>query len=133
MAKQDGNLIYVRFSDTDIVGLTTKSMNFVNDMIDITSQDSSGGWKEFLPGERGATISVNGLYSEGEDNGAGGAFDKLANGTSVSFKFGQKSTGTDYFSGTGYIQGLTIEGAKNAASSYSFEIQVTGAVSRTSN
>jgi predicted secreted protein len=131
MSKISGNLIYIEWDSANVVGLTDKSIDLANDMIDVTNQQSSGGWKEYLPGERGATISFSGVYDEAGAEGATSLFADMKLGTSVSFKIGEDiATGGAYWSGGGLVSGITVNGPKNDAASYSGTIQVTGVVAQ---
>jgi TP901-1 family phage major tail protein len=133
MTKQTGNLIYLSWGATDVVGLTTKSINITRDMLDFTDQQSTGGWKEYKGGEKTGTIDVQGLYDENSAQGALSAFDALDDGSEITFKFGEKTTGTKYLTGTALVSNLTIDGPKNDPSSYSFTLQISGPVSKATN
>ena len=128
MSKGSGNLIFLEWDSTDVVGLTDKSIDFSTDMIDTTNQQSTGGWKSYVPGEKGATISFSGIYDESGAEGATSLWADLVAGTEVDFKIGEKTTGAAFWSGHGIVSGLTIRGPKNDATSYSGTIQVTGIV-----
>jgi len=131
MSKISGNLIFIEWDSANVVGLTDKSIDFSNDMIDVTNQQSSGGWKEYLPGERGATISFSGVYDESGAEGATSLFADMKLGTEVAFKFGQDlATGGAMWTGNGLVSGITVNGPKNDAASYSGTIQVSGIVTQ---
>lgn len=61
MAKLDGYDILVQTGGVAVVGQTGTSLDFVADMIDITTKDSNK-FKEYLAGEKGGTITIDGLY-----------------------------------------------------------------------
>lgn len=124
--KGSGNLIYIKWDSGDLLGLSDKSISFSNDMLDITDQQSSGGWKEVTPGERGITINFSGLYAEDSSEGAVTMFADLNAGTKVSFKFGEKVSNRFHWTGSGYVESLDINGPKNDPMSYSGTIRVTG-------
>lgn len=127
MAKIDGNLIYIEWDGANVVGLTDKSIDFDTDMIPTTNQQSTGNWKTVIPGESGATFNCSGIYDEAESEGATSLWADLVAGTSVAFKFGQDvATGGAYWSGNGIVTKLTVNGPKNAASSYTATVLMTG-------
>ena len=64
MAKLDGYDILVQTGGVAVVGQTGTSLDFVADMIDITTKDSNK-FKEYLAGEKGGTITIDGLYDVG--------------------------------------------------------------------
>lgn len=132
MAEIIGNAIFVKIGSNIVVGLTAKSASFDAEMQEVTDQNSSGGWREFLPGYRGGKIGVTGWYDEAATEGAQTAFANLANGTTVSWKYGENGTAKTFFSGSGLITSLTVNGNGSSPSDYTFDIQVTGKVSRAS-
>nr|BDD47702.1 hypothetical protein 4 [bacterium] len=126
MSKIKGTLIYLRFSSVDVVGLTEKTLSVDADMLECTDQQSSGGWREYLVGNKGGTINVSGIYDDSAANGNLSEFTKLTDGTSVSFWFGEKTTGERYLSGTAYVSNYTVNGPLNDPASFSFTLTITG-------
>lgn len=96
------------------------------DMIDTTSKNS-GGDREFLPGNRSATLSFEGLFDEGITSTAG--FDLLNDavkaGTKVTALFGAAS-GKAY-SYQAYISSLSRTAPEGDVETFSCTIQCTGA------
>jgi TP901-1 family phage major tail protein len=127
MAKISGNLIFLEWDGSDVVGLTDKSIDFSTDMIDTTNQQSTGAWKTYLPGEKGSTINFSGVYDEAGSEGASTLFADLTNGTEVTFKIGEKAS-SSYWTGKGLVSSISCSGPKNDAASYTGTIQVTGPV-----
>ena len=127
MAKLDGYDILVQTGGVTVVGQTGAGLYFLADMIDVTTKDSNK-FKEYLAGEKGGTITVDGLYDvTGGTNNTEDVFDDLIAGTEVTWKWGQFATaGEKYFTGSGFISSLNMSGPKNEASTYSITIQVTG-------
>jgi TP901-1 family phage major tail protein len=131
MSKGSGNLIFIKWGGSgDCVGLTDKSIDFEADMIAVTNQQSSGSWKEFVAGEKGATINFTGIYDKASAIGAISMIAQLITGstTAIAFKIGEKTTGLIKYSGSGYVSNVKVNGPKNDASSYSGTITVTGPV-----
>ena len=124
--KGSGNLIYIKWDTNALVGLTDKSISFSADMLDITDQQSSGGWKEFTPGEKGGTVNFSGLYAEDATEGAVSAIADLTSGKLCVCKFGESVTGRIYWEFNGYIETIDINGPKNYPMSYSGTIRMTG-------
>ena len=128
-----GNLIFVQIGATSIVGLISKDLDFTADTFETTNQQSTGLWKVFGVATKGGSISVQGVYSSGEANGASGAFNNLSDGAAVTWKYGQLSTGQQYYTGSGLITALKISGPMTDAASYSFDITVSGPPSKSTN
>jgi len=125
MAEVDGKLMVLQFDNVAIVGRTTGSMNSTADMLDATTADSAG-WKEFVAGEKNLTLSVGGLYDPDAAEGVSEALANLWQGNTLTWKFGQTGTGQTYWTGTGLLSSVSIQGDKNTLTSYSIEIQNTG-------
>lgn len=104
-----------------------KSAGFekTSDMIDITSKNS-GGDREFLPANRSATMSFEGLFDETISSTAG--YDLLETaqnaGTLVTALFGG-STGSTY-SYSAYISSLSRSAPEGDVETISCSIQCTG-------
>jgi TP901-1 family phage major tail protein len=127
MAKLDGYDILVQTDAVAVVGQTGAGLDFVSDMIEITTKDSNK-FKEYLAGEKGGTITIDGLYDV--DTGANNTEDVFANllaGTEVTWKWGKYATAGDkYFTGSAFISSLNMSAPKNEAATYSMTLQVTG-------
>lgn len=132
MAKIDGVKIFLKIGSNVLVGQTTGSMDLTSDMIDCTSKDS-GQDKEYLAGERDATISVDSLYDPAAAEGFSEVFGYLKAGTSIAWSFGETEAATKVWNGNGFISQVTLNGPKNEASSYSLTIQNSGAVTEATN
>lgn len=130
MATINGKLLVLSVGGTVVAGRISAGIDFENDMIEITTADNTDGYKTYLPGERGATIQVDGLYDPAASEGALDAFDALDAGTQVAFIYGQTGSGETQFTGNGYISSLSINGDKNDAAAYSYTIQVSGTVTK---
>lgn len=96
------------------------------DMIDTTSKNS-GGDREFLPGNRSATLSFEGLFDEAITSTAG--FDLLNDaikaGTKVTALFGALNGKT--YSYQAYISSLSRTAPEGDVETFSCTIQCTGA------
>ena len=126
MAKKDGTLIGLQIGGNLLLGTTNHSLSQTSDMIDCTTKDS-GGDKEYLPGERDATITVDGLYDPASTNeGYSDVFGNLQSGAKIVCIFGLQETSDPAYQFEGYISQLDLTGPKNEAASYSLTIQRTG-------
>lgn len=125
MAKFDGRLIALLIEDVKLVGRTTSSINMSADMLDATTADSAG-YKEYIPGEKGATISVAGLYDPAAVEGVSESVAYLKGGTQLTVKWGGTEPGDTYWYAEAFISSVSITGDKNTVAGYSLEIQITG-------
>ena len=133
MAKIAGKYLVVEIAGTAYTAIRSSSLEIAADMIDVTNADSTGGWKEYITGELGGTISVEGLYDSAATEGFSQAFADLVAGTSVTWTYGQTTSGTKYYTGSGLLSNISVSGDKNDAANYSFNIQITGAITEATN
>lgn len=130
MAVKDGSDIWVQVAATLVNGMTEKSLDLSANEIDITTQDSTDKWQEFLSGFKSGTIS----FSCKDDESDTYAFDELATafdtGASVAFAYGSgiKTTGGRVISGNAIITGLSKADAMDTASAFTCSLRVTGTV-----
>ena len=112
-----------------MVAYTSTSMDVSVDQIDVTTGDSTNGWKEFLNGEKGATLQVDGLYDPAAANGnVSDVFSQITSEATVTWEYGETGVGQPYWSGSANVSALNLGGPKNEGASYSFTLQVTGEV-----
>jgi len=97
---------------TKIANATSNSFDITSDMIDVTNKDSAG-WKEFIVGEKGYTMSVEGIFEEDGSVGAGALSWKdvitdLTAGTSVTIVMTSNVTGDIKLSGAAFFSNLNL-------------------------
>jgi len=128
MAKMNGTLILLKVEGNVIEALTTNSFESSTDMIECTSK-SSGRFKEFIPGEMGATISFEGKYN---DTGTGANLTMAdlmgyyVAGTKVDFVMGGTTASNEIVEGEGYLSDITWDAPQNEITTFSGTIQVSG-------
>ena len=128
MAKKNGTLILLKVEGNVIEALTTNSFESTTDMIECTSK-SSGRFKEFIPGEMGATISFEGKYNDaptGANLGYADLIGYYVAGTKVDFIMGGTTASDEIIEGEGYLSDITWDAPQNETSTFSGTIQVTG-------
>ena len=134
MAVRSGTVILLKLATSTVDSTVSKNIDFSRDMIDVTTKDSTGLAKEFIPGEKGATIGVEGKWAETTSNySMQELFDAFDGGTSLAFIFGGQTTGDMVYTGSGYISAFSNAAPKNAEATWSATITVTGAVTRTTS
>jgi hypothetical protein len=128
MAKMNGTLILLKVEGNVIEALTTNSFESSTDMIECTSK-SSGRFKEFIPGEMGATISFEGKYN---DTGTGANLTMAdlmgyyTAGTKIDFVMGGTTASNEIVEGEGYLSDITWDAPQNEITTFSGTIQVSG-------
>ena len=135
MSVINGTLIVMSQGGTTIVGQTDATMTTTADMLDATTKDSTARAKEFIPGETTWNFSISGLYdpAAAAAGSVSGAITALKAGTSWTAKWGETTTGSNYWTGTVYLSNVTVNGPKNDLASYSIEGQGTGVLTEDSN
>ncbi len=128
--------LYIDDSGTikKIANLTSNDLDISADMIEVTSK-SSAGWKEFMPGDKGATFTFDAMYEEDTSAGTGeksfsDIYTMLTGGTSATLVFTTNSTGDDKFSATCYISSLKLGSPHNDKATFSGTAQITGAITK---
>lgn len=128
MAKVSGNLIFLKWGNADVVGLTDKNIDFTADGIPVTNQQSTGDWAEYVSGNKRTSIGFTGVYDHASAVGLDSIFAQLLTNsvTPIAFKIGEKTTGLVKYSGNGFVSAVTLNGPMTAASSFSGTLTVTG-------
>lgn len=111
---------------------TSAGIDVSTDMIDVSNKDSDG-WKEFLAGAHGATMSFEGFMEQDGSVGAGSVSfsdllaDEIAR-TLITVVLTTNVTGDEKLTATAYISQLSRTEPYNDASSFTCTLQITGAV-----
>jgi len=61
----------VEGSEATLAGTLSHSMKINAELQDATTKDSDGGWDEFIPGAKGGSFSVQGVYDPAATTGTG--------------------------------------------------------------
>jgi predicted secreted protein len=123
-----GKTMVLRITGTPtvITNLTSNSLSFTTDMIDVTTK-SSGTHKEYLPNFQDLTIDFEGVYTITPSTaGFEDLLTSKLDGTAVTWEFGTTVTGTPKWSGSGYITGLDVDAPMDDKVTFSGSIQNTG-------
>lgn len=129
MAVKNGTKVVLKLGGLLLVGETTSSQSFTRDMIETTNKHSTNQSKTFIPGEKGSTLSVSGLYDpDAVGYGFSEAYAAWDAGTLIPFINGGTEVSDTIYTGNGYISSLTKDSPQNDKSTFSIELQVTGEV-----
>lgn len=117
---------------TKIANATSHGIDIAKDMIDVTNKDSAGA-KEFIAGEYGYTLSVEGIFEEDASVGAGQQSFKdiltdLLAGTSVTVVMTTNSTGDQKLTGSAFFSSLSLSAPNNDKATFTGSLQGTGAL-----
>jgi len=95
------------------------------DLRDTTTKDSSG-WKTVLPGLQSWTMETSGLVSFTSTYNHGYLMDLVLSKTLVTLRFKTANVGDYYYTGTGYLQNVSVDSPNQANVSYSASFVGTG-------
>lgn len=126
MSVQKGDVVLVTIGGVTVGALVSNGHNQLADMLDASNKDTPG-IKQFQSGETGWIFTLESLFDPAASEGVSEALGYLKAGTLITVVHG--ISGTSVQSGSGYISSIDLSGPKNEISSYSLEIQGTGAVS----
>lgn len=129
MAVKSGSDLFLKLA-TQLVNCTTsQSIELPVDMIDVTTKDSTGKAKEFIAGELGGSISVEGKWNETSSDYTIQELLAARNaGTSLAFIWGGTAGGSLIISGNVIISSFSASAPKNAEATWTANLQITGAI-----
>ncbi|MEN8493477.1 phage tail tube protein [Dehalococcoides sp. THU3] len=109
-----------------VVDVSSWSLELGADTLDVTALGDD--WKKFIAGLKEWSASAEGFYSVHTDaTGQKALQDAYLNSTEVALKLFVNAT--NYYSGSAYISGMSVEDPVDDTVSISFEFQGTGALS----
>lgn len=95
-------------------------------MIDASSNDSSG-WNEFIPGQRGWSITIGGVYARGDLEQVA-LRESLSSAATRYYTVRPSTAQTQLWRGTGYVENYSVSGNTNDATLSDFTIRGTRAL-----
>lgn len=131
MGKFNGSLIKILVGASAIEDLEECTLTIDGETIDVTTKDSSG-WTERLHGVKSWSMSGSGIIDWAATEGADEIYDDLVAGTFATFKFGGSAvSGHSEISGSGLYTNLEISAPKEDKVSFSFSIEGSGQLTKT--
>lgn len=116
---------------TKIANATSNDFTITKDMIETTNKDSAGA-KEFIAGEYGYTMSVEGMFEEDASVGALLSWKEIMTdlmaGSTVTVVMTSNVSGDLKLSGSALFSDLKLTAPHNAVSTFTASIQGTGAL-----
>jgi predicted secreted protein len=116
---------------TKIANATSNDFSITKDMIETTNKDS-GGAKEYIAGEYGYTMSVEGMFEEDASVGTGISWKEIITdllaGTAVTIVMTSNVSGDLKLSGSAFFNELNLTAPQNDVATFTASIQGTGAL-----
>ena len=116
---------------TKIANATSNDFTITKDMIETTNKDSAGA-KEFIAGEYGYTMSVEGMFEEDASVGSLISWKEIMTdlmaGSVVTIVMTSNVSGDLKLSGSALFSDLKLTAPHNAVSTFTASIQGTGAL-----
>ena len=116
---------------TKIANASSNDFSITKDMIETTNKDSAGE-KEYIAGEYGYTMSVEGMFEEDASVGASISWKEILTdliaGTSVTIVMTSNVSGDIKLSGAAFFSDLNLTAPRNDVATFTASIQGTGAL-----
>ncbi len=126
-----GRDVKIYFATVVVDDQVDLSLNVSADLLEITTKQSSGYWKEFTKNLQGATGSVNGYYSMDATEGVTQALSDLVAGTSLAVVMKTGVSGDDELAFSAIINSIDLAYPLTGIATFSFAFTVTGAITET--
>jgi hypothetical protein len=125
----NGLAVTIKLGSNDIGGINSITFDPTADMLDITAFGGTGD-REFLPGLRGATLTLAGDYDYGDTNGQKVLVDNFLTGTKLESPTKPVFTvdGTIGFTADAYVSGFSANPTVEGKVTVSYTLQLTGVV-----
>lgn len=129
MATNNGSALILLIGDVAIPCQTdSSSLPMERDMIETTCKDSTGSWKTYIPGEKGATIDFTANLDWLDATGLSAMFGNFNTGSLLDVKWGGIAVGDKYFAASGYLSSMSPEATQNGKGTYSGTITISGVI-----
>jgi hypothetical protein len=127
MAVLNGTSVVLGLGGIYVNGVTDQSFDAAVDEIEITTKDSDGA-KEFMAGEDSYTGSISGLLDPADTYTYEELITALQAKAAIAFVYGAGviTSGAELTTGSVIITGLTRQDPKNAASTWTANVRITG-------
>jgi len=128
----DGSMLRVYVDGVVVAKDTSTEITIENSSRETTSK-TSGGWKSFIGGSKGFTLSGEALFISDTFAGTGkkpiDIFNLLNNGTVVTIKVATTQVGDGYFEGSMLVNNMSVSSGNSGENvTYSWSGQGTGAL-----
>jgi predicted secreted protein len=124
-----GSEIAIKWNDKLLLGKLSAGFEGSTDSVDVTN-DTSAGWKESLPGDKGGSVSFSAVYDPEATTGQGCddlEADWIA-GTVRTLAYGGTTTGDKIITASAYITKFSRSGSHGDKATCDVTFQITGPI-----
>lgn len=125
MAVNDGSDVLLKIGGTLVDATTNQDFEWTIDMLEATTKDSDGH-KEYIAGEDGGILSIEGKLDESDTLTADDLLTTAQAKTAVAFIHGRTAVGAKTISGNCYLSNVKISSPQNGVQTWSATMQITG-------
>ena len=125
MAVNNASDVLLKIGGTALDATTNQDFEWVVDMLEATTKDSSGH-KEYIAGEDGGTLSVEGKLDETDTNSAYALITAAQAKAAVAFIHGKTTAGSKTISGNCFLSNVKISSPENGVQAWTANMQITG-------
>ena len=129
MAVNNGSDVLLKLSGTTVDATTSQEFNWDVDMLDATTKDSDKH-KEYIAGEDGGTISIEGKLDETDTNTAMALLTTSQAKVAVAFVHGRTAVGAKTITGNCLLSNVKISSPQNGVQTWSASMQITGNITQ---
>ena len=116
---------------TAIGHATSFTLDLNRDTLEIADKDNSSNYKEFLTGQKSATLTIDAFHSEDTANvDPFDLFDDWDNGTSITMYASTNVAGDRELTFSAVLTNVSYTGTVNELATFSITAQVTGTVTK---
>ncbi len=123
-----GGEILVYIEGTAIAHTKNATLTADRDFIASITKSSSANWEGNRPSTQRWSLDYDGLYVYNAAYGVSDIFALQIAGTALSIKFAPNTSGNNYFTGSAYFSGLTMEAPDEANTAFSGSLIGTDAL-----
>lgn len=132
MAVKNSTSVSVLIGGTAVLHQLDASLSINREAVNITTKDSPTPFEEFFSGAINGTVSISGLYADGDIDPL--TTPLLGTGAAVTLKYGNAVSGQEYFSADALVTSIELGSpGYEQAMTYSGTFQLTGTITKADN
>ena len=127
--KLNGRFLRIYVDGNAVADATSHDLESSQSSRDVTTKDSAG-WMQILPGLKEWSTSGDGLVALDAAYTITDLTTLLLDGTQVTVRFTTNTTGDVYWTGSAYVESVSISSPNEETPTYNFSLKGTGALTQ---